>query len=221
MVIKKLGLLLGLALMLSGCFEWIEDISFNADGSGTYKATLNLSSSKMRIKSILSLDSLNGKPIPSLDDIHHEMDRWSEKLEQHNSINKVSYTIDRAELILKLSIHFSKFSDFQEVIINELNTSNREELIQLKDWMRFDGKTFTRKRLEELPDDFYKKWQKDEDFNKLEEAKCVFIHRFPHEIVDVDNPQLKIAKNGKNTMVQLLPLDLIKNPSQLSYTINF
>ena len=92
MVIKKLGLLLGLALMLSGCFEWIEDISFNADGSGTYKATLNLSSSKMRIKSILSLDSLNGKPIPSLDDIHHEMDRWSEKLEQHNSINKVSYT---------------------------------------------------------------------------------------------------------------------------------
>ena len=55
--------------MLSACIEILDDIKFNADGSGTFKYTINLSSSKVKINSILALDSLDGKKVPSKNEI--------------------------------------------------------------------------------------------------------------------------------------------------------
>ena len=52
-------------ITLSSCIEIIDDISFNEDGSGTFKYNINLSSSKVKINSALALDSIDGKKVPS------------------------------------------------------------------------------------------------------------------------------------------------------------
>ena len=47
--------------MLSSCVEIIDDLTFKSDGSGTFKYTLNLSASKVKVNSVLALDSLDLK----------------------------------------------------------------------------------------------------------------------------------------------------------------
>ena len=51
---------------LSSCIEIIDDLSLKSDGSGTFKYSVNLSSSKIKVNSILALDSIDGKKVPSM-----------------------------------------------------------------------------------------------------------------------------------------------------------
>ena len=48
---------------ISSCIEIIDDLTLNSDGTGSFKYTINLSASKIKINSILALDSLDGKKI--------------------------------------------------------------------------------------------------------------------------------------------------------------
>jgi len=48
-----------MVLSLSSCFEIVEEITMNDDGSGNILMTLNFSRSKSKIKSILLMDSIN------------------------------------------------------------------------------------------------------------------------------------------------------------------
>ena len=50
-----------LLFLLSSCIEIIDDISMNNDGSGTFKYSINLSQSKVKVNSYLALDSINGE----------------------------------------------------------------------------------------------------------------------------------------------------------------
>ena len=55
-----------LILALSSCVDIWDDIALHADGSGTYKYTVNMSASKVKINSILALDSVDGHYIPDV-----------------------------------------------------------------------------------------------------------------------------------------------------------
>ena len=65
-----------LFLSLASCIEISDDISFKTDGSGTFKYVVNLSSSKIKVNSILSLDSLDGKKIPSSYQLKEKIEQY-------------------------------------------------------------------------------------------------------------------------------------------------
>nr|BFF39643.1 hypothetical protein BACY1_14480 [Tenacibaculum mesophilum] len=52
-------------LLFTSCFEFVEEVSFNKDGSGSAVLTINLSKSKTKLASIMLLDSINGYKVPS------------------------------------------------------------------------------------------------------------------------------------------------------------
>lgn len=218
---KKIAVLLLVSTLFSGCFEWIEDLQLNQDGSGIYKTTLNLSSSKFRVKSVLALDSINGKAVPSMDEIDNRLASWCQELEKRKTITKASHTLDRTELIVKLVVHFNRLDRFQQAVVESFPTTEGFEVDFFKDWMTFDGRNFERKQLKNIPEEWQRKWQEDEDFDKLTEAKCVFIHRFFDQVKEVDHPTIKVSKNGKNTMLHLNPLELVNSPENLTYSIKF
>lgn len=64
--------LLVILLSFNSCIEIIDDITIKNDGSGTLKYTINLSSSKIKINSILALDSLDGRKIPTIAEIEEK-----------------------------------------------------------------------------------------------------------------------------------------------------
>ena len=77
------------AVLLSSCVEIIDDLSLNEDGSGTFKYNVNLSSSKVKINSILALDSLNGKRVPSISEISDRINEVTELLKTKEGISNV------------------------------------------------------------------------------------------------------------------------------------
>ena len=68
---------LSLILLLSSCIELIDDLTIHNDGSGTFKYTMNLSSSKIKVNSILALDSINGKKVLSKAEIKSKINLFA------------------------------------------------------------------------------------------------------------------------------------------------
>ena len=54
-------------LVFQSCIEIMDELTIHDDGSGTLKYAINLSSSRVKVNSILALDSLDGKKVPSIE----------------------------------------------------------------------------------------------------------------------------------------------------------
>jgi hypothetical protein len=104
---KILFLLLFIPLFLSSCIEIIDDLSFNSDGSGTFKYTINLSSSKVKVNSILQLDSLNGKKVLKLPEIKVKINQFKSILASQSGISNVKIEINEPEFFVKLILPMS------------------------------------------------------------------------------------------------------------------
>ena len=97
---------------LTGCFEVVEEVTLNEDGSGKVTFNINMSQSKTKLNSIMLMDSINGYKIPKKSDINNAI----LKIEQHlkntpgiSNINKVvdykNFIFQRAEIV---SLHQRK-----------------------------------------------------------------------------------------------------------------
>src|SRR5690554_8221011 len=85
--LSKYLLLIVLTMSLSSCFELIEDTTLHADGSGSYKLTLNLSSSTTRINSIMAMDTIDGKKVPSRQELKTKMQEYISMLNSKEGIS--------------------------------------------------------------------------------------------------------------------------------------
>ena len=101
-----------LPLLLSSCIEIIDDLSIHSDGTGTFKYSINLSSSKLKVNSILSLDSLDGKKVPDLAEIEAKITEFKSLLSQEPGISMVKTDFNTSDFILKISIDFNSISHY-------------------------------------------------------------------------------------------------------------
>ena len=62
-----------ISLFITSCVDIFDDITIHADGSGTYKYTINMSASKVKINSILALDSLDDHRVPKIPEIKEKI----------------------------------------------------------------------------------------------------------------------------------------------------
>ena len=89
-------------ILFSSCIEILDDIKFNFDGSGTFKYTVNLSSSQVKLNSILALDSLDGKKVPSLSEIQEKIESFGIKLSEEEGISNVQIDTNYTQFIFKI-----------------------------------------------------------------------------------------------------------------------
>ena len=92
-----------LILILSSCVDIWDDITLHTDGSGTYKYTVNMSASKVKINSILALDSVEGKRIPKLPEIKEKIEYYRNKLEDKQGLSNVKVESNYDDFIVKIS----------------------------------------------------------------------------------------------------------------------
>jgi len=211
--------LFSFVFLLSSCVEIIDDISMNEDGSGIFKYSVNLSSSKVKINSILALDSLDGKKVPSVDDISLKLSRLVRNLETKEGISNVTFTHDYTNFIFKLSCEFSSVGKLQdaikELVISENN--GREIKGMNHSWITFEGNRLSRS-IPQITINKARKINQDET-NLLKQGKYTSITRFKTEIKQFDNEKARLSKNKKAVMVQTNPYALIHNPQLLDNTI--
>ncbi len=211
--------LFGLCLMLSSCIEIVDDITIRNDGTGILKYTINLSSSKVKIGSILALDSLDGKKVPSLEEIKEKVSEFKVKLAAQPGITNVILDPNWGEYIFKLQCDFVSVNALQKALKSVVEDISKDKTIAEKeyDWLNWDGQKLARS----VPEISTQKSKtlKQEEIDLLKLGSYTSISRFERFVEKFDNPDAKLSQNKLNVMVKTNPYLLMQNPNLLENTI--
>ena len=112
-------------LALTGCIEIIDDLTINADGSGSFRYTVNLSSSKVKVNSVLALDTLGGKKVPNKTEIEQMILDFKSQLNKEPGISNVQADIDLSHFLVKLSCDFKNVQALQAGIKNTIGNLSK------------------------------------------------------------------------------------------------
>jgi hypothetical protein len=213
-------LLLSLFFSLMSCIEIIDDITLNDDGTGTFKYNVNLSASKVKLNSVLALDSLDGQKIPSREQIMEKINHFVYLLELKNGITKVKVETDMENYIVKMSCDFKSVRNLQDAITKSLQEELEEDKPLLEDdsdWLVWTDENFSRS----IPDFSIKKTKelKLDERNLLKQGNYVSITRFSRPVKNCTNENALIAKNKLAVMLKSNVYSLTQNLNLLENTI--
>jgi hypothetical protein len=206
--------------LFSSCFEIIEEINLNNDGSGSFCFTVNLSQSKLQINSMLLLDSVNGKPVPKTDDIAAALDKVESSLKQEPGLSEILVKRNWEEYIFSVSGNFSNIAVLNKAINKVYNTFERpgKQTFQNKENFSFQNKSFDRNYDYDLKTQYQNLPEKDKVI--FDNAKYTTIYRFPFMVGTFSNPDAKLSKSGKAIMLKVDIKDLISNIKTIKNSIN-
>ncbi len=219
---KKVYLFLTLITLftISSCIEIVDDISINQDGSGTFKYNINLSSSKVKISSLLALDSLDGKKIPTRAEIQSKIDHFINVFEGKEGIKNVQMGKDFGNYIFRLQCDFKSVKLLQEAIKSTVKSEvkgNEDFLGDNVDWLIWKEGSFERS----VPEFSIKKVDRlnEKEINLLKQGSYISITRFDRLVKDFSNKSAVMAKNKMAVMLKSNAYSLSQNPSLLENTI--
>ena len=215
MKIKYLFVLI--PLILGSCIEIIDDITIHTDGTGVFKYTINLSSSKIKVNSILALDSLNGRKVPSLAQIESKIADFKLKLSEKPGITSVKTEFNSTDFILKLNVEFASVSQLQQGIKSAIQEMSIEKESLDGDWITWDGKTLNRL----IPEILATKAKNFEnsDVDLLKNGTYTSISRFDKPILKTSNINCKLNPSKTASMLQVNTFDLKLNNALIENTI--
>ncbi|WP_435261307.1 hypothetical protein [Tenacibaculum sp. nBUS_03] len=204
--------------LFTSCFEFVEEITFNKDGSGNATLTINLSKSKTKIASIMLLDSINGYKVPSKKTIKNTLAEIISKIKKTKGIHNVKNTLDFEEFIVTVSCDFDNVEALNAVL---LTFSSKKEAIAIKKNKHFiynkKSKTFTRSHHFNIGKEFQKTKMKDRKV--FETATYTGIYRFETPIKSSSNPQARISQSKRAIMLRVKAQDIITNKQTIKNKI--
>jgi len=200
--------------LLSGCFEWVEDVELHPDFSGKYKLTLNLSASKVKLSSMLALDSIKGRKVPTIEEIEKELAAFTELINDEEGISNAQMDADFDDYMFRFSLEFKYLEQVYPAMIRAASQLADTTFLLVDDLPKW-----TVKRDEVLREHLtihkeqLKKWQSHEDVEELKKAKYTAILRLPYIINSVSPPNSRVSKNQKAMLYAVSPYMLIHDPN--------
>ena len=208
----------GLLILCTSCFEIIEEVSFNKDGSGHVTLTMNLSKSKTKLNSMMLLDSVNNYKVPSKAEISKQITEAVNRVKKIEGISNLKNTINFDEFIFTVSCDFVDTDALNTVISN---FSTRKDAALIKENKHFDfnktQNTFTRNYHYNIAAAFEK--TNMEDRKVFETASFTTIYRFETPIISSKNTTAKIAGSKKAIMLRVNAQDIIQNRNSIKNQI--
>lgn len=207
------------AFSMSSCFELIEDIRINSDGSGRFKLTLNLSQSKTQVSRLLTRDSIAGTPVPNIEQIDSALRRATATLDAIEGISDVSLDTDFHNYIINTGFSFESIK-LLDLAFDSLQTgfSTPQKPINLPVTYSINEDDFSRniesaflKNLNEKIGNF--------GFGDLLAATLTSIYRFEKTVSKSTIPTTRISSSKKSTMTHCTLKEFIENPAYADLTI--
>jgi hypothetical protein len=205
--------------LLSACIEISDDLTLNNDGSGTLRYKINLSASKVKVNSILALDSLDGKPVPSKAQISAKINEFVRILDAQVGISNVLVEENYTDFIFKFSCDFSSIRNLQDGIKLSITQISNEKITAAADqfWLSWDGNTLVRSIPSYITQQI--KNYKLEDAELLKEGMYTSIARFERPVASFENKLGTLSKNQMAVMVRTNTFELKENQHLLDNTI--
>jgi hypothetical protein len=200
--------LLCLPLLLSSCFEIVEQIFLKKDGSGNLQITLNLSKSKTKINSIRQMKTVNGHDVPSEAEIKRKITDIEKSVAKTPGLSAVKTTMDFDNYIATITCNFGKLNQLNG-IVKSIAADNKGDARYNEKSYNYDIATNIFERINKI--------SLKKDYNKMSNAdKEVFatanytaIYKFENTVSSASNADAKISPSKKAVMLQLNALDVI------------
>jgi hypothetical protein len=205
-----------LLLLLTSCIEIIEDIKLNKDGSGTFKYTINLSSSKVKVSSILALDSLNGYKVPKINDIKLKVQMFKKTLKEQKGISNIIITEDYTNYIIKLQCDFTNIELLETALKESFNKFDESKNYDY-DWISFTNKKLQRSTPIFGLGDIQK--YGSQDIENLKKGSYTSITRFDSQIDTFENINSVRSKSNMALMLRVTPNLLMEDQTILNNKI--
>ncbi|MGJ8591534.1 MAG: hypothetical protein ACSHXF_03240 [Aquaticitalea sp.] len=202
---------------VTSCFEIVEEVEMNSDGTGKLMFTLNMSQSKNKLASIMLLDSINGYKVPSKKDIQSGINDIISELKRAEGVRNIQKKEDYENFIFSVSCDFKKIENINnltdEITRKQKNTASSTYLFNTS------KSNFTRKYT--YSNEIKKQYNKLHSENKkvFNDATYTIIYRFDKTIVTQKNPTAKISKSKKSSMQRINAMDFINGSSDISNSI--
>lgn len=205
--------LLCLMLVLSSCFEIIEEITIYPDGKGKAGLTINLSQGKTKLASIMLMDSIRGNRVPSQEEIINEIDKAKEIAKATPGINNVLTKVDFNNFIFEMSCDFDSVECLNH-FVNRLENNYTEHQVSMKQLYSYNNNTYIRNADYLVPNKHKKAIAQEK--GSLLTAKYISIVRLPYEVQEMSNKKAKLAKNKKAIMLKINGDKLLENTSSVT-----
>lgn len=203
---------------LASCFEVVEEINLNDDGSGNIEFTINLSRSKTKLNSIMLLDSINNYKVPKKQDIKNHFTKTVNEIKKINGVSNVKQTTNFEDFIFTINCDFNNIDVLNKVISHFGSTTESKRIMKNKHFKyNTVTKTFTRNYHYDLQSEFNKINSKDKEIFK--NASYTTIYRFESLINTSKNKSAKISGSKKAIMLKVPTQDIISNKNTIKNTI--
>jgi len=205
-------------LLLTSCFEIVEEVSLNEDGSGHITLTLNLSRSRTRLNSIMLLDSVNDYAVPSKAEIKQHFTEITNTIKKSKGISNVTESLNLKDYIYTVSCDFTTVDALNTVVSN---FSSKDEIKKIKQQKHFNydknQRIFIRNYHYDLAKEFSKTNMADRKIFK--NASYTTIYRFKNSIQSSENSAAKISENKKAIFLKVDAQDVIANKNSIKNQI--
>lgn len=211
-------LILFISFFTTGCFEIIEEVKMNEDGSGKLKYIINFSQSSSKIKSLLLLDEVEGQAVPSKEKIRYEFSKVVNKSKKVNGLSAIQSNADLDNFIFTYQCNFNKVENLN-VLLDTVKGSKNDDLNLHETYFSYSkkNKLFKRKGDNLLKDQYAK---------MSEGQKVIFIgatytclYRFIDEIDSMKSVYGKLSKNKLTAFSKLDVLKITENGQYLNHEI--
>jgi len=211
-------LLFFIPFLFISCFDIVEKIKLNNDGSGEYSIILNASKSKTRLTSIMKMKTINGKKVPSNAEINSKVTEVSNQIKQISGISDVVTSVDLSQYIVKLNFNFKSV----ENINSSLETLKAKKLIDSK----IPAQLYTYQKEKKLliknnQNTFKKEYSKMKAADKeaLSNANYTVIMQFQENIKSQTNVSYQVSPNKKALKLNGAILDFINQKKNFQNTV--
>ena len=214
-------LVLAATLPLTGCFEILEEVDLNDDGSGTLSLTINLSESKANLANYMKMKEVQGIRVPTQQEIEAEIGKIKKALASANGISNVVAASDFEDFIFNIKGDFTNVKDLNNAINFVADAINRTpfETIKLdnydyttKAFRRYFNYPVTLLDYDQLP---------TMQRYMLETARIVSVYRFQKPIRTYTNEQAQVSASKKAIKLEQSVGALIKGDATIANSVIF
>lgn len=217
-MLKVILPLLFCAFLLPGCFEIVEKVDLHDNGSGSFQFTVNMSKSKTKINSIMKMKTINGRPVPTHQEITKKVNEIENVLSQCNGISNVSSTLDLENYIATVKCSFDKIENLN-LAFKKVAIKQKAKASDVQDSYAYQSlsKIFTRFGNFSLQTEYDKLSNADKEI--FNDANYTGIMRFDSEVKAASNSGSKVAADKKAVMLRESILDIITKKKSIENTI--
>jgi len=213
-------LLLLTPIFFVSCLDIVEEIDLNENNGGQVTYTINLSQSKIKINTLLKLDSVRGFKIPKNNEIESKLSQIVSEIKTKKGITKATYSANRSDFIYTLSISFLSVAELDNAI-QSLSYWKYSKWKPSTNFYELKNNVF-QKNIELISLTKQQEAEITKNKEMLKQGNYTFVLRSQNTLSIQSPSELKLSGNKKAVLFRKNSYDIINNGklTQLSIALN-